>query len=79
MECWTITQAAGESTFRRWNVWMDDLKGRQANFARKQGEFSGDDRSVLKGAMQTVFHLNELFCAMTAGAYQGMRLTIRDI
>jgi ABC-type phosphate transport system auxiliary subunit len=71
-----------EDLERRWNVCMDDLddlKDRQANFARKQGELSGDDRNVLKGAMQTVFHLNELFCSMTAGAYQGMRLTTRDI
>jgi hypothetical protein len=68
-----------EDLERRWNVWMDDLKERQANFARRQGELSGDDRSVLKGAMQTVFDLNELCCAMTARAYQGMRLTTRDI
>ena len=68
-----------EDLERRWKVWLDDLTERMATFARKQGELSGDDRSVLKGAMQTVFHLNELFCAMAAGAYQGMRLTTQEI
>jgi hypothetical protein len=66
-----------EDLEHRWDAWMSALKERQASFARRRGPLSDDDHSALTGAITTVLYLNELFCAVTAGAYQGMRMTTR--
>ena|SRR5882724_2128580 len=68
-----------EDLEERWAMWRKGLTDRLTNCATRRGSLSDDDRSILSGAMTTVFHLDELFCAVTAGAYQGMRLTTQDI